>query len=230
MGLDEWGGGGILIGGVGGSPKIYNCVVVNNHSPEGAGGIRAGGCSDISIMNTIVACNTGDAGIHFNDSQGSIVNCTVTGNPGGGFGFHNSQIAVINCIEWNNNMNNWGNLDNINYSNIEEGAGGTGNIAQNPLFINDSNGDYHLQQGSPCIDAGDPDTAYNDIDGTRNDMGAFGGPGGETYVYEDGPPIADNMIIHPVVVAPGNSIRLTGHIWDAVSTVRSVHAESGKPR
>jgi hypothetical protein len=37
-------------------------------------------------------------------------------------------------------------------------------------------GDYHLAFGSPCIDAGNPAAEYNDPDGSRNDMGAFGGP------------------------------------------------------
>lgn len=43
-------------------------------------------------------------------------------------------------------------------------------------------GDYHLQDGSPCIDAGDPDPQWNDAclppgKGTaRNDMGVYGGP------------------------------------------------------
>ncbi len=51
---------------------------------------------------------------------------------------------------------------------------GTGEISQNPLF---EDSDYHLAEGSPCIDAGAPGTEYNDPDGTRNDMGAYGGPG-----------------------------------------------------
>jgi hypothetical protein len=36
--------------------------------------------------------------------------------------------------------------------------------------------DYRLQLGSPVIDAGDPAGPYQDTDGSRNDMGAFGGP------------------------------------------------------
>lgn len=38
--------------------------------------------------------------------------------------------------------------------------------------------DFHLGAGSPCIDTGHPDPAYNDADGSRNDMGAYGGPAG----------------------------------------------------
>lgn len=46
-------------------------------------------------------------------------------------------------------------------------------------YMNTDNGDFHLQPGSPCIDAGNPDPQYNDPDGSRNDMGAYGGPGGD---------------------------------------------------
>jgi hypothetical protein len=54
---------------------------------------------------------------------------------------------------------------------------GTGNlIGLDPLFVDPSTSDYHLQAGSPAIDAGDPSPAYADPDGTRNDMGAHGGP------------------------------------------------------
>ena len=39
-----------------------------------------------------------------------------------------------------------------------------------------SDTDYHLLPSSPCIDTGNPDPVYNDHDGTRNDMGIYGGP------------------------------------------------------
>jgi len=34
-------------------------------------------------------------------------------------------------------------------------------------------GDFALTEESPCIDAGNPDDAFDDPDGTRNDMGAL---------------------------------------------------------
>jgi hypothetical protein len=57
-----------------------------------------------------------------------------------------------------------------------------GNILGDPLFLAFSadadplNDDLGLQAGSACIDAGTPDPAANDVDGTRADIGAFGGP------------------------------------------------------
>jgi hypothetical protein len=46
----------------------------------------------------------------------------------------------------------------------------------NPLFISETN--FHLQVGSACIDAGNPDPSFNDVNGSPNDQGAFGGPEG----------------------------------------------------
>lgn len=40
---------------------------------------------------------------------------------------------------------------------------------------------YHPIPGSPAIDSGDPASDYNDLDGSRNDIGVFGGP----YPYDD---------------------------------------------
>lgn len=54
---------------------------------------------------------------------------------------------------------------------------GPGNISADPLFVDPNyTYDYHLQAGSPCVNAGNPDAVYNDADGSRNDMGAYGGP------------------------------------------------------
>ena len=44
----------------------------------------------------------------------------------------------------------------------------------NPYFVSAT--DFHLSTSSPCINAGNPDSEYNDVDGTRNDQGAYGGP------------------------------------------------------
>lgn len=54
---------------------------------------------------------------------------------------------------------------------------GIGNLTANPQFVSTSNRNFSLASGSPCINTGDPAPAYNDADGTRNDMGALP-PGG----------------------------------------------------
>ena len=51
-----------------------------------------------------------------------------------------------------------------------------GNVAAEPGYVDAPGGDFHLAPGSDCIDAGDPD--LSDVDGTRADLGAYGGPHG----------------------------------------------------
>lgn len=47
-------------------------------------------------------------------------------------------------------------------------------LAADPLVVDTTN--FVLGASSPGRDAGNPDPRYNDIDGTRNDMGIYGGP------------------------------------------------------
>jgi hypothetical protein len=47
------------------------------------------------------------------------------------------------------------------------------NIFEDPQFADPSAGSYELLPSSPCIDAGDPDPAYQDLDGTIADLGAL---------------------------------------------------------
>ena len=72
--------------------------------------------------------------------------------------------------------NDWGGMSNP--------TGADGNISADPLFVNftddddSSDDDLHLDGGSPAVDAGSPASAFNDADGSQNDMGAYGGPDG----------------------------------------------------
>ena len=58
------------------------------------------------------------------------------------------------------------------YSDIEGGPwSGSGNIAEDPDFESGPKGDYYLESGSPCIDAGsdDADNLGMDVLTTRGD-------------------------------------------------------------
>jgi hypothetical protein len=66
----------------------------------------------------------------------------------------------------------------VNYNLSQTGEGG-GVLLQNrlnadPAFVDTTN--FVLGPTSPARNAGDPDPRFNDIDGTRNDMGIYGGP------------------------------------------------------
>jgi len=98
---------------------------------------------------------------------------------------------IINCIIWGNSspLYDQSHNANITYSDVEEPYSGIGNKTEEPMFVDTI--DFYLNcELSPCVDAGNPDPMYNDVEnpynpgnplppacGTlRNDMGTYGGP------------------------------------------------------
>ncbi|MAG21319.1 MAG: right-handed parallel beta-helix repeat-containing protein [Candidatus Marinimicrobia bacterium] len=156
-------GGGILARG---EPTIQNCIIDNNRAAKGGGGLF-----------TAVSANP------------TIINCVLYGNrsgisdAGSGAIFQDkaSSFTILNSIVWGNSAAEGADLlwRSASYSDIEYNSDGTENIDADPLFVDPASGDFRLQPGSPGIDAGHPDAQYNDANGSRNDMGAFGGPYGE---------------------------------------------------
>ena len=83
-------------------------------------------------------------------------------------------IGENNIIYYNRATNNpdiYGNVT-FNYSCCPNPLTGAGNITAEPLFVDPYSFDFHLQEDSPCIDAGDPNNPL-DPDGTIADMGAL---------------------------------------------------------
>ena len=98
-----------------------------------------------------------------------------------GFGINGVESASA-TIDYNDV---WGNTENY----FEFFPAGEHDISVDPQFVDGGNGNFHLQAGSACVDAGDPAPKFNDPDGSRNDMGAFGGPSAPdniTSVESDG--------------------------------------------
>lgn len=146
---------------------LTNNTITGNIASEGVGGVHLvsgsslgdGGVISLSSLNDIIWGNT---------------------DPGGG----GSQL-MVHVVEGKSGVA----TAKASYSNIgfiNSRGGGTYTldhvIDADPLFVDPVNQVFLLQDGSPCIDAGDPKPAYNDgyrlpARGTeRNDMGAFGGP------------------------------------------------------
>jgi len=158
------GTGNVLFEGAGVNKTIYQNCIVRNNSAENYAGI--GGATVIRTMlygndgwnntSALVGCNT--------------YNCIVYNN-GGGYGAVTGGNTK-NSIIWNNQSSAFNNPESVTFSNIEGVYAGEGNIYLSPLFVNPDDGDFSLQENSPCIDAGDPNSAL-DLDGTISDMGVF---------------------------------------------------------
>jgi hypothetical protein len=105
---------------------------------------------------------------------------------GGGLGTYGFEsVTVRNCIIrdnyiWDNNVKVPDQVKviqptmfHLNYSNIQDGFNGTGNIDEDPMFVDTTKEDYHLRVFSPCIDTGDPLDPVPPGGGSRIDMGVY---------------------------------------------------------
>ena len=68
---------------------------------------------------------------------------------------------------------------------------------------------FFLVTASPAVNAGNPAPQYNDPDGSRCDMGAYGGPEARNWWRDPlGGPTVENVTIDPPQVRPGESITI----------------------
>ena len=206
-------------------PTIENCIIEQSGNGISAGtrsfnlknsiikncsnGIRYGGDGSINgiiINNIIHNCSSngivgyqsgiGGLDIHTDFYSNIIMNCNY--GISGDVWCHYLGNISYNCF-YNNNAN-------VNGANL-----GTGNILSlNPLFEDYENGNYYIQSGSPCIDTGILGVEYEDLDGTRNDMGIFGGQ----EQWGSGNPTVLDIQLTPESVYPGETfdIEATGQI------------------
>ncbi len=176
----NWVGGGIYI--FGWNPvAITRCIITDNVANHGGGCFFYGG-ADITVTNCIIAGNSAssDGGGINSQHGGIIINSTITANTAadtGGIYHWSGPLTVRNTIIWNNaSAEIWSNASSelsVTYSDIQGGWTGTGNIDCDPIFSADP--EYHLSDGSCCINAGTGSGApADDIDGdTRPISGGY---------------------------------------------------------
>ncbi|HSR33546.1 MAG TPA: right-handed parallel beta-helix repeat-containing protein, partial [Anaerolineae bacterium] len=144
------------------SPAVTNCTFSDNSAYRGGG--MYSHVSSPAVTNCTFSGNSAgvDGGGMYNDnSSPQLTNCTFSGNStsGSGGAIHNwySSLAVTNSILWGDSPDEISNSSSgsmVTYSDVQGGSDGTGNIDEEPLFVDPGIGDYHLSPGSPCIDTG----------------------------------------------------------------------------
>lgn len=168
--LDEYGGG--MYNYIESSPTITNCIFSRNSSTWGSG--IGNFESSTTITNSTFYENSAiisGGGIHNWYSSPTVINCTFSNNSailGGGICNLDSSLTVTNCILWGDGeeIYNLNTTPAVTYCDIQGGYPGEGNIFEAPMFVDPANGDYRLQAGSPCIDAGTNEGApTEDIEG-----------------------------------------------------------------
>ena len=185
---------------------LNNCVVSNNTA--GYGGGVALGVANNSLISSNYARLSGSGGgaysnvlnnciLQFNFAangggayNSALINCTVVSNiasflagaPHGGGVFGGSST---NCIIYYNSAtvgSNYyfpGNMAMSYCCTLPTPTNGVGNITNEPAFVNLAGGDFHLQAGSPCINAGNNAAVAGatDFDGLPRISGGTVDPG-----------------------------------------------------
>lgn len=150
--------------------SFENVVLEDNEATTSGGGIYLDGVSG-KIRNTVIYDNTSPAG-----SALYVVNGVAGLNVTNTAFFQNLTSEALNVasgvvptVKYNDFNSNF-----ADFAGMASVIGVNGNISTAPLFVDPVGGDFTLQVGSPLINTGDP--AVLDVNGTRSDIGRFGGP------------------------------------------------------
>ena len=181
-----------ILSSIGGKPILRNNVIIGKDITTG---IWGGGPDSLFIYNNLLLIENalGDAitltqnpmfcynnivksknnkyGIQTSDNN-YVINNFISGNKLGIYRLYQDEVPII---KYNNSWQN-----EVNYSDLLIDST---NLSVDPMFVNEDSLDFRLQMFSPLIDAGDPEIL--DKDGSRSDIGLFGGPYGESYKYLD---------------------------------------------
>lgn len=214
-------GGGVYVGGL--SHVVVQNTVVSLNTASAGGGVFAERGSVLEPPGN--EGTTGEPGliegglliVNCTVANNRLVNAMAP-LPAGGIHTWAVNVQVKNSIVWYNDGPEMQLIDPfcnspVTYSNIEEKYPGPGNISADPLFAPVAVNDYHVQsvagryhpgtgtwvvdtRHSPCIDAGDPDDAFDrepEPNGGRINMGAYGNTAeaskgkGNVIYHVDGP-------------------------------------------
>ncbi|MCB9743305.1 MAG: putative metal-binding motif-containing protein [Alphaproteobacteria bacterium] len=198
--------GGLYVGD-GASVTFKRAALMDNSATDG-GAIQVD-AAELDLNNAVLAFNsasTDGGALHVLTGTALVTNATIdhngATNGGGALVGSGGSLELLNSLLTNNSSGNGltgetGAAVSVQYSGSYLNTPATySNLSSDPnadasnteIFIDYMsvvddgdvlNDDHHLTSTSPVIDLGHPAAEFNDVDGTRNDMGAYGGPDGE---------------------------------------------------
>jgi hypothetical protein len=177
---------------LGGNYLINNNILIYYGGNNPDYGITVGWPKRIEIKNNLIAGFT--IGIFFDSVEDSAIvynNIAAYNNYAGIHPTSSNRVIIKNSMLLKNLYGmDWGHASyNLFWRNYSQQYYMEGDFIADPMFIKDTipnpqlNFDYHLQAFSPAMHRGDPSILNKD--GTRSDIGMYGGPLGETYTYQD---------------------------------------------
>ncbi|NOR44714.1 MAG: T9SS type A sorting domain-containing protein [Candidatus Delongbacteria bacterium] len=159
----SWNGGGIYA--LSGSITIDNSIIYSNTSTSGLGGGIFNNCDSFIVNNSVISRNDGEGVYSYKSID--IYNSIISNNSSYGVYLSSSSIdhEIAHCNVYSNTGSDFYNCNQYLGNLVTTNSNGDScdpwfNISMDPMFEDVGNGDYRLQSGSPCIDAG-----TNTIDG-----------------------------------------------------------------
>lgn len=123
--------------------------------------VQAGSGSAVVMNNDFVACTNSLYMSFSGGSTDTVFNNIFMDDHGTAI-----QVSNANVVDGYNDF----------YGNDMDASGLTpalSSIFLDPMFVDTSNLNFSLMETSPCINAGHPSSAFNDPNGSRNDIGAI---------------------------------------------------------
>ena len=186
-------GGGVYIEG--GEPVIRRLRVESSEAPLGGGLYSTGSRIDIqaAVFYANGAQDNGSALLIADSASGSSVlaniavirqtgaaTCAVDTSGGAllynAAAFSNEGIGLCFPTPASGFNLSYGNAEGNFLRDGNLVSPGSTNLEVDPQFKNAPEGDATVRETSPCVDAGNPDDDFDDVDGSRGDIGAYGGP------------------------------------------------------
>lgn len=178
-------GGGVNVSG--GTLQMTNSIVASNRSFLSGGGLAITGTSSKYLLTSMaITGNVAEyqgGGLYLSATGGGTTQNTLFGWNVANYG-ENAYFETTSGVQYSAFY--LGEMASAGVLNISEDTliAFHNLIGEEPKLLNDprtgrgsQDDDWHLRNDSPLVDVGNPATSANDPDGSRCDIGAFGGGG-----------------------------------------------------
>lgn len=230
---DSLRGGALQVNGF--SELLLQNSILRNNAADFGGAIASTHFASPEFKDCLIVENVafrGGSALHCVDAFPRLTNCTIVANddqnpnvadPAAAIYPHMSRVHVIGTILRDNLSNSYeptqilyGKSYYTTWSNIGDGWTGEGVIDVDPMFLGGGAHPYSLQDGSPCVNTGPPDSTGLNLpqldlagserfQGGRVDIGSYeGNPGTGSVVDMPG-----NFLLRPNHPNPFNSATTT---------------------